>query len=61
MIFVLLKLTCLLTLFDNTGLKKKLEAKLTIFCHFFKELLSTQNLNVENVRLFGAFFKHCGI
>ena len=34
---------------------------MTIFCHFFKELLSTQNVNVENVRLLGAIFKHCGI
>ena len=40
--FVLLKMTCLVTLFDR---KLQVSIKLTIF-GIFNELLSTQNVNV---------------
>ena len=44
-IFVLLKLTCLVTLFDRNHQVFKKSPKLTIF-GIFHELLSTQNVNV---------------
>ena len=44
-IFVLLKLTCLVTLFDRKFQVFKKSPKLTIF-GIFNELLSTQNVNV---------------
>ena len=44
-IFVLLKLTCLVTLFDRTLQVFKKSPKLTIF-GIFNQLLSTQNVNV---------------
>ena len=43
--FVLLKLTCLVTLFDRKLLVFKNSPKWTIF-GIFNELLSTQNVNV---------------
>ena len=56
-IFVLLKVTCLVTLFDHN---LKFFQKLTIF-GIFKELLPTQNVNLarfaRNVEC--DFFKHC--
>ena len=44
-IFVLLKLTCLVTLFDRKLQVFKISPKLTLF-GIFNELLSTQNVNV---------------
>ena len=58
-IFVLLKLTCLVTLFDCKIQVFKNSPKLTIF-GIFNELLSTQNVNVarfaRNVEYYGGDF-----
>ena len=62
-IFGLLKMTCLVTLFDCKLQVVKNSPKLTIFC-IFNELLSTQNVNVArfarnvSMRLFSVIFKH---
>ena len=62
-IFVLLKLTCVVTLFDRKLQFFKNSPKSTIF-GIFNELLSTRNVNVarfaRNVECdFLAIFKHC--
>ena len=60
-IFVLLKVTCLVTLFDRKLQVFKNSSKLTIF-GIFNELLSTQNVNIHSTlrshETFSEIFKH---
>ena len=62
-IFVVLKLTCLVTLFDRNLQVFKNSPKLTNF-GIFKELLSTHNVNVALLAIlnetFSVIFKHFG-
>ena len=61
-IFVLLKVTCLVTLFDRKLQVFKNSPKLTIF-GIFNEHLSTQSVNVALLAMlnetFSVIFKHC--
>ena len=63
-IFVLLKLTCLVTLFVFKLKVFKNSPKLTTF-GIFIELLSTQNVNLTSLKMlnetFPVIFKHCDL